>query len=762
MIGTTVGHFRITGRLGAGGMGEVWRAHDPRLDREVAIKVLPPDLAGDPDRVARFAREAKALARLSHPNILAIYEFGEDQGVSFVVTELLEGDTLRELAARGAMPWRRAVEVTAAIADGLAAAHAAGIVHRDLKPENVVVTAEGRVKVLDFGLARSMPAALAEGATATALPVTTAGTVLGTVGYMSPEQVRGQPADARSDLFALGCVLYELVSGAAPFARGTAADTMAAILTEAPPGLAAGGPAVPRELERMVGRCLEKQPAARFQSAADLAFALRALATRPPAGTPAFESGLPGSLGEKSVVVLPFDNLSPDPENAFFADGLTEELIADLSKVRALRVISRTSAFAFKGTQKTVPAVARELNVRYAVEGSVRRAGNALRITAQLIDASTDTHLWAEKYGGTLEDVFDLQEELSRRIVHQLEVRLTSDEDRRLTVRPLGDVQAHDIWLRARQSALTISKEGLDRAQQLVQDALALVGDNALLHATLAWIHMVRFPSLVEGTDEVVELAARHAAKALALDPDLAWAHFVTGTVHHRRGRIQEFVSCLKRAVAIERDSHVLSVLGIYLPGFGKTAGARDYAREARARDPLSYLTALAVATPDIFDGRAAVVLEDLRAAWRRFAYNEPWSSFELGFAALHAGREDEALERFRHVATTDSALYSRLARLFAAAIEHDRNGVLEVLSPTPHPDSVRGFALSCAPVASCLSRVGERDLALDWLEEAVKRGFTNHTFMERHDRLLKPLRGDARFETLLEKARQMERALEI
>jgi serine/threonine-protein kinase len=476
------------------------------------------------------------------------------------------------------------------------------------------------------------------------------------------------------------------------------------------------------------------------------------------AGLPQLES----TVAPKSIVVLPFDNLSPDPENEYFADGLTEELITDLSKVQVLRVISRTSAFAFKGTTQTVPTIARELSVRYVLEGSVRRAGSNLRITAQLIDTETDAHLWAEKYSGTVDDVFDLQEQLSRQIVHQLEVQLTTDEHRRLAARPIDDVQAHDIWLRARQSAITMTREGLDRAQQLVQDALALVGDNALLHATMGWVQMVHFSSMVEGADEAIDLAKHHAAKAMELDPDLAWAHFVAGMVHHRQGRIQEFLNHVTRALTIERDSHVLAVLGFYLPEMGKVAAGRRYAEEARARDPLSWIPAVSSAYPEIFDGRAALILDDLRASWKRFAYNEPWSTYVLGFAALQAGREDEALERFRHISACDNPMYSALGQLFAAALDEDADRVLEVSSTPSVQHLMRKYGTSCAPVASCLAHVGEHAQALDWLEEAIELGYTNHRFIGEHDRLLETLRGERRFQSLLERAREKERALVV
>jgi serine/threonine-protein kinase len=397
VIGTRLGPYRITEPLGAGGMGEVYRARDERLGRDVAIKVLPKAVADDPERMARFEREARALAALSHPNILAIFDFGTDGGITYAVTELLEGETLRSRLERERLAWRKSVETAAAIADGLAAAHSKGIVHRDIKPDNIFITTDGRVKVLDFGLARVAESAHAAGGTTTLTdPGTAAGTVMGTVGYMAPEQVRGQSADARSDIFTLGCLLYEMLAGKRAFARETSAETMAAILKDPAPEVSVSGVEVTPELNRIISHCLEKNPGERFQSASDLSFHLKSLLTgtapaRSDAGKPAAGSETP------SIAVLPFANLSPDPDQEYFCDGMTEEIIADLSHIQSLRVISRTSAMRMKGSGKDIRTIAAELGVRYVLEGSVRKAGNSLRITAQLIDAATDTHLWADK-----------------------------------------------------------------------------------------------------------------------------------------------------------------------------------------------------------------------------------------------------------------------------------------------------------------------------------------------------------------------------
>ena len=764
MIGTTLGHYRIVGKIGEGGMGEVYRANDERLDRDVAIKVLPEEVAGDSDRLRRFEREAKALAKLTHPNILQIFEFGEDQGVTFAVTELLEGETLRERVEQGPLAWRRAVEFGAAIADGLAAAHGAGIVHRDLKPENVFLSVDGRIKVLDFGLAKVEEGPVEELETVTSPPPdTTAGTMLGTIGYMAPEQVRGEPADVRSDVFALGCVLHEMLTGASPFRRDTMAEAMAAILRDDPPSVSIPEVEQTSELSRILARCLEKHPEQRFQSAADLAFGLRSVSENV-SGVGLGKAGLAAGPGDRScsVVVLPFANLSPDPDNEYFSDGITEEIIADLAKVKGLRVISRTSSMRFKNTDRDLKSVATELGVQFVLEGSVRRAGESLRITAQLIEASTDSHLWAEKYSGTIDDVFDLQEELSRRIVTGLEVTLTTDEDRRLAARPIRDPAVFDAWLRARQAGLTMTRSGVALGTDLIQHASARSEDNPLLLAAGAWLKVRAYTSVPDTPDEVLDEAEATARRALDLQPDHPWGLYAMSGVCHRRGDIQGFIRYAMRSVEIEENSHVLATLGSYLADAGLPDLGRRYAERSLAVDPLSWLSHWAAANIDLVEGRCGEVFDKMKAAADRLAPGESWSTFSVGHAAVHIEDQMLATEYFQIAARGGDEFYTELSRLFLAALSDDQGRTRDLVRGTALERLAKRTGHASVMVASCLTRIGEIDGALHWIDHAVNRGFFNARYLLEVNPLLKSLRENPRFDEILDRARHQRRELEV
>jgi TolB-like protein/Flp pilus assembly protein TadD len=554
-------------------MGEVYRARDRRLERDVAVKVLPEAVARDPDRLARFEREAKALAQLSHPAILSIFDFGKEGESTYAVTELLEGETLRERLGREQLPWRRAVEIATAAVDGLASAHAAGIVHRDLKPENIYLTRDGRVKILDFGLARVEPSFIREGKTLSMTPSDTQpGIVLGTVGYMAPEQVRGEPADLRSDIFALGCILFETLTGKRAFKRDTAAETMTAILKDPVPEVGLAGIEVSSELDCIVSHCLEKNPAERFQSASDLAFSLReaakpgvGAARRAPAKRRRLSIALfilapllvvagavfllrrgpaPGRpvqsnpVEAERVAVLPFENLG-ESGDAYFATGVTDEITGRLGSVRGLAVVSRASAFQYAGTKKSTHEIGNELAVKYLLTGTVRWARGPgtverVRITPQLIRAADDTSLWTEVYEFAMDDIFSVQSKIAGSVVSELGLTLLEHERSSLEARPTGNMDAYQAFLRGRhlasQAHFTLSTwlaavADFERAVTLDPNFALGWAELSRAHARLAYF---RYDMSPQRHDQ-----ARQALfRARELNPESPEVHLAAGYYH--------------------------------------------------------------------------------------------------------------------------------------------------------------------------------------------------------------------------------------
>ena len=548
--GTKLGHYEILTLLGKGGMGEVWRARDAKLGREVAIKILPEEFSRDEDRLVRFGREARAASALNHPNICIVHDLDEHDGAPFIVMELLKGENLTEKMARGPLAINQALDLGMQLADALDAAHNEGIIHRDIKPANIFVTDRGTAKLLDFGLARVQVATASGAPTVDALTIP--GAMLGTVSYMSPEQARGEELDARTDLFSLGVVFYEMTTGRPAFSGNTTAvifDRLFNKVLDPPTRL---NPEVPGELDAMIEKLLAKDRNQRSSSARELRAGIERMKRDSD-----FKRGMSRSAGKtddekKSIVVLPFENVSADKDNEYFSDGLTDEIITDLSQIRSLRVISRNSSMQLKGSGKDLKTVASELNVRYVLEGSVRKAGNAVRITAQLIDPVKDEQLWAEKYSGKLEPIFEIQEQISRQIVDALKMRLSPQEDKKLAERPIDNIQAFECYQRARYEIYKFTEEGLDRALGLIKTAMDIVGDNELLYAARGTVYWQYVNAAIKSDESYIDKAEECARKVLDLNPDSAAGHVLLAMVRRAQGRTADSIRSHKRALAID------------------------------------------------------------------------------------------------------------------------------------------------------------------------------------------------------------------
>src|SRR6266496_4180503 len=499
LIGQTIGHYKISKRIGIGGMGDVYLATDITAGRKAALKLLPERFTSDAERLKRFQQEAHALVGLNHPNILTVYEIGEDHSTHYIASELIEGETLRERLKRGPMQLSEAVDVAIQVASALAAAHETGVVHRDIKPENIMLRPDGYVKVLDFGIAKLAESAFAEatadGAGSMTLGETSLGSILGTVRYMSPEQACGAPVDKRTDIWSLGVVLYEMVTGHAPFIGDTPArsatalqagpgEVMASILEMEPPPLTSYITHTPVELREIISKTLRKEREERYHSAHELLEALQSLRrsmefktalehstkapswlrwTRSPTAlvlgllVAAFAAAFPfywhrnptrSSIPEKSVAVLPFENLSEDKANAYFAEGMQEEILTRLAKISDLKVISRTSTAKYRSAPDNLREIAKQLGVANILEGSVQKAGDQVRVNVQLINAQTDSHLWADTYDRKLTDIFGVESEIAKGIADSLQAKLTGREEQALAVKPTNNPEAYDAYLR--------------------------------------------------------------------------------------------------------------------------------------------------------------------------------------------------------------------------------------------------------------------------------------------------------------------------
>jgi serine/threonine protein kinase/Flp pilus assembly protein TadD len=705
-------HYRLIEPLGEGGMGIVWKARDEQLDRDVAIKMLPERFAADPERRSRFLREAKAVAALNHPNIVTIYAVEEAGGTAFFVMELISGEPLTAHVPEGGLPLERFVELALPLAGALSAAHERGIIHRDLKPANIMVTDTGIVKILDFGLARcreTRPPA----ATVTSAPTVTVETgISGTAAYMSPEQIRGEPVDHRSDIFSLGVVYYEMATGRRPFQGETAADMAAAVLRDTPVPVEERNPALPPRLGRMIADCLEKDLRRRTQSAEDLRHEIEQL--RADRGAFKQEAG-------PSIAVLPFADLSRGKDQEYFCDGIVEEISNALSKIQKLHVASRTSSQQFKGAAVDSREIGRRLRVGALLEGSVRKCGKHLRISVQLIDVASGYHIWSESYDREVSDIFSIQQEIAHNIIDALAVTLSPKEKGALQQVPTSNVQAYDYYLRGRKFYYQYGKQHVEFALQLFSRAIELDPAYALAHAGLAdcWSFLYLY---AERSDPARQQADRASRRAVELAPESAEAQASRGMALSLFRRDQEaeraFETALRLDASLFEASYFFARHCFVRGELGRAAEL--YAQAMRVR-PEDYQAPLLVA--QIYDdmGRA----EDAKAARRR------------GVAAaekcLQSNPEDTR------------AMYMAANGLVALGErERGRQRAAQALANDPEEPMVL-YNVGCI-----YAMLGLADEAIDCLERSASKGLTQKGWFE-HDSNLDPLRADPRFQRLMQ-----------
>ncbi|MEO8188808.1 MAG: protein kinase [Acidobacteriota bacterium] len=828
--GARLGPYEILSALGAGGMGEVYRAKDTKLGRDVAIKVLPEGVAQDSERLARFEREARSLAALNHPGIVTIYAVEQSGETRFLAMELVEGDTLDTAIGPGGLPLARFFEIAVPLADALSAAHERGIVHRDLKPANVMITREGRVKVLDFGLAKlEAPDSEANGTdmpTESRVDLTGKGEVFGTVAYMSPEQARGGKIDARSDVFSLGVVLYQMLTGERPFAGASPADMISSILRDQPSPVTEVRSDLPPHLGRILRRCLEKEPRDRYQTSRDVYNELKDLraetspapspstpklesatggSNRPPSGAltsavvevaaaprapatwrrrarwtvsagiaaivlglalyAAMRTGVlhrpsrPGDTGTephaiRSIAVLPLDNYSGDPNQDYFAEGMTDELTSDLATISQLRVISRGSVMQFKGKSRPpTPEIARILNVDALVEGSVLRAGDKVRITAQLIDARADRHLWAKSFERSSRDVLALQDELASAIAREIHVQLTPAEQTRLTSARSVNPAAYDAYLKGRYFFNRPSDENLTKAINFFEETVKLDPKYAPAFSGLSdaylwagynegvWTGSEARPKAKSAAEKAIELddqsAEAHTSlanfklwyeydwagaevefrRAFALNPNYAFAHDQFGLGLALQGRFDEAISEGTRAAELDPLSPQIPLdSSVGLAFQGKYQAAKDLVRRAGDLDPTLFFV--------------------------------PW---EAGCIALQEGNVRDAVLMFRKAKAMESPAFVSAWLAYAYGASDDRAGAMAELEDLKKR-SLRG-SVTPFNMALVYLGLGDRARALEYLEKAYAADSQWLGWLK-NDRTFDPLRSEPRFAALLKKVR--------
>ena len=745
--GTKLATYEILGPIGAGGMGEVYRARDTRLGRDVAVKVLPEELSRDKGRLARFEREARLLASLNHPNIATIHSLEESDHVRFLVMELIDGETLKARIERDPIPWKDACPIFVCIANALEAAHEKGIVHRDLKPANIMITSRGDIKILDFGVAKKSVAEgpLADFSQSPTMPRerTQTGVLLGTAPYMSPEQVRAQTVDKRGDIWAFGCCFYEALCGRHAFFGETLSHTIARIL-EHEPDWKKIPPDTPETIQRLLRRCLQKDPARRLQAIGDARVELDdalSIDTTPEPSQP-------------SIAVLPFLNLSADPENEYFADGVTEDVIAQLAKIGALKVISRTSVMPFKKREQSLGEIAAKLGVATVLEGSVRRAANRVRIVAQLIDASTDQHLWAETYDRELTDIFAIQSDVALRIASALEVEISPDEKTRIAKKPTTDLVAFELYLKGYHCLRRYTSDGIRMSLEFFEQAIEREPSSALGYLGLAHTYLILGLGYGEGTmgsSDAYSKSKEAAENALELDSDLGEGHAILAFLRCALdfdwiGAEQAY----KRAIELSPGSSFAhDGYGILLSALERYDEAIVALKRAQELDPLITVHFSDMATTLL---RAERYDEALQAAKRvlDFQPDFPMGRSTLGWAYIKKGMLDQGvaeIEKAVSLVPDNTLLLAQLGQAYAVAGKideaHDALQKLEELSRERHVPSYH--------MAYVYTGLGELDKAMDALEQAYEER-AGGVYGIKGSFLFTELRDHPRFKALLKK----------
>ena len=787
--GTRLGSYELVAQIGSGGMGEVYKAHDTKLGRDVAIKILPEAFAHDPERLARFQREAKMLAALNHPNIATIHGLEQSGDVHYLVMELVPGETLAERIRKGAVPVKEALQIASQIAEALEAAHEKGVIHRDLKPANVKVTPEGRVKVLDFGLAKAFAGEggldLSNAPTLTAMG-TEEGKILGTPAYMSPEQARGKAVDKRTDIWAFGCLLHELLTGRRTFRRETRSDTIAAVLGEEPDWQALP-PSTPAKMRDLLRRCLQKDAQRRVRDIRDVRIEIEEASAAPTTAEPTAatkgiqvrwrktllwggallvlaavasiaiwnrkSSSLIADRGGlrpiESLAVLPLEELSGRPGQEYFADGMTDELITDLAQIRALRVISRTSVMAYKGAHKLLPEIARELNVDGVVEGTVLHSGSRVRITAQLIYAPTDRHLWAESYERDVRDILGLQREVAKAIVDEIRIKVTPEEQARLSSAPQVNSEGYEAYLKGRYYWETRNEDGLRKAISYFQEAIEKDPASPRGYTGLADSYNALGSDRFSPPMETFPKAKAAALEALQRDQTFAEAHaslaFAIWNYDYDWKTVEtEYQRAMELNPGYATSYHWYAG---YLLGMGRFAEAITAIKRARELDPLSPSINANIGLILYFAQQYDQAIEALQKVLQMDPNNEAPYNY-LGLVYLQKRNYREAIagfEKSKQLLSGGGGSDLYLAQAYALAGEREQALIILNRSLVASKKNYESALL----LAKVYAALGEKEKAFAWLQKAYEERSSLLPLVG-VDPALDGLRSDSRFQALL------------